>query len=74
MSKRISWKRAKTLRAKEIELQQMQREGKPLPVSTRRQKKYLMQVRKQKGFFKYLAERHKIHGHLKQAAEFEKMT
>jgi len=71
MSKRISMERARKLRANELELQQMQREGKPLPKSARRQKKYLIQIRKQKGFFSYLKERYKQHGseipkHLKE--------
>ena len=46
----------------ELELQQMQREGKPLPRSDRRHKKYLLQVKKQQGFLKYLRARHKDHG------------
>lgn len=62
MSKRISMERARKLRARESELQQMQKEGKPLPKSTRRQKKYLMQIRKQEGFFSYLKERYSRHG------------
>lgn len=73
MSKRISKDRAKKLRNKELELQQMQREGKPLPKSKRRQKKYLLQVKKQKGFFKYHAERHRLHGNEKEAKRFEEM-
>ena len=74
MSKRISKDKAKRLREHELELQQMQKEGKPLPVSDRRNKKYLLQVRKQKGFFKYLSERHKMHGHSKESKLFEELS
>ena len=74
MSHRISKDRAEELYTKDQELRQMQREGKPLPRSNRRQKKHLMSVRKQKGFFKYLAARHKLHGHNKTASKFEEMA
>jgi len=74
MSKRISKDRAKKLRERELELQQMQCEGKSLPKSNRRNKKYLLQVRKQKGFFKYLAERHRLHEHEEEAERFEEMS
>ena len=72
MSKRISNERARRLRDRELELQQMQREGKPLPKSNRRQKRYLLQVKKRKGFIKYLIERHKLHGHKKEVERLEK--
>jgi len=49
MSHRISKKRAKMLREQELELQQMQKEGKPLPKS-RRQKKLEMMRKRQEGF------------------------
>jgi hypothetical protein len=65
MSKRISKERARLLRDRELELQQLQREGKSLP-NSRRKKKYLIQVKKQKGYFAYLAERYKSHGHDKE--------
>ena len=71
MSKRISKERARRLCEKDLELQHLQREGKPLPTSNRRQKKYLMQVKKQKGFIKYLIARNKLHGHNKKAKELE---
>jgi len=48
MSHRISKKRAKMLTENELELQQMQHEGKQLPKS-RRQKKYELTRRKQDG-------------------------
>lgn len=71
MSHRISLKRGKMLYEKEQELQELQKLGRPLPKSNRRQKKYLMQVRKQKGFFKYLSARYKLHGHFKKAEALE---
>lgn len=62
------------LYAKEQELRQMQREGRTLPKSNRRQKKYLTMVRKTKGFFKYLATRHELHGHNETAIKFEELS
>jgi len=72
MSKRVSNERAKEMYDRELELQQMQREGKSLPKSNRRQKKYLMQVKKKQGFIKYLIARHKSHGHSKEVERLEK--
>jgi hypothetical protein len=74
MSHRISLEEAKELRVRDLELQQMQKEGKPLPKSGRRQKKYLLQIKKQKGFFKYLSERHKLHGHKEVSKSFEELA
>ena len=62
MSHKISMAKAKRLYENEQKLRQMQSEGKQLP-SSRRQKKYLLRVKKEKGFFKYLAARHKLQGH-----------
>ena len=61
MSHRISIKRAKMLREKELELQVMQRENKFIPVS-RRHKKYLLQYKKQTSFIKRLKDRIKNTG------------
>ena len=72
MSKRISKKRARELYEKDLELPQMQREGKTLPVSDRRHKKHLLQIKKQKGSLKYLIERYRLHGHIEKAKEMEK--
>jgi len=72
MSKKISLDRARELYNKDLELQQLQREGKPLPKSNRRTKKYLLQVRKQEGFIKYLIARYKKHGHQKEVERLEK--
>lgn len=56
MSHRISKERARQLSAKEQELIQMQREGKPLP-NSRRQKKYESARKRQDGFLWRLMER-----------------
>jgi len=59
MSKRISKERAKQLRKREMELQQMQKDGIALPQSDRRRKKYLMRIKKEKSFLSYLKARYK---------------
>lgn len=75
MSRRISLEKARILRNKELELQQLQREGKPLPKSDRKNKKYLVTIKKQKGFLIYLAERYKLHGHDKKIiGKFDEMV
>jgi len=56
MSHRISKDKAKKLRKRELELQQMQSEGKSLPKS-RRQKKYELMRKRQDGFLWRLKDR-----------------
>lgn len=57
MSHRISKERARQLSAKEQELIQMQKEGKALPRSDRRHKKYIVARKRQDGFLWRLMER-----------------
>jgi len=57
MSHRISRLRANKLFAKEKELQQLQCEGKPLPKSNRRHKKYLMQIKRHDGYLARMKQR-----------------
>ena len=71
MSKRISKKRARELYEKDLELQQMQREGKTLPRTNRRHKKHLLQIKKQEGSLKYLIKRYRLHGHVEEAKKLE---
>jgi len=73
MSHKISMTRAKRLYENEQKLRQIQSEGKQLP-SSRRQKKYLLRIKKEKGFFKYLAARHKLHGHSNLSSMYEEMA
>lgn len=73
MSHKISIAKAKQLYENEQKLRQMQSEGKQLP-SSRRQKKYLLRIKKEKGFFKYLAARHKLHGHSNLSGMYEEMA
>lgn len=70
MSHRISKERARMLTEKELELRQMQHEGKTLPIS-RRQKKYEIMRKKQDGFLWRLKDRIRMTGgklpeHLKE--------
>lgn len=62
MSHRISKERARQLSAKEQELRQIRKEGKPLPKS-HTQKKYESARKKQDGFLWRLKNRLLEHGH-----------
>lgn len=73
MSHKISMTRAKQFYENEQRLKQMQSEGKQLP-SSRRQKKYLLRIKKEKGFFKYLAARHRLHGHSNLSGMYEELA
>lgn len=61
MSHRITKERARILTKRELELRQMQRDGKPLPKS-RRQKKYELMRKRQDGFLWRLKDRIKQTG------------
>ena len=69
MSHRITLQEAEVKYQHELECRELTKQGKT-PKPSRRQKKYLIQVKKQKGFFKYLAARNKLHGNLKAAEHF----
>lgn len=57
MSKRISMDYAKELYEKEMKLQEMQKQGIPLPKSSRRQKKYMAMRKRQDGILWKLKDR-----------------
>ena len=62
MAHNITIDRAKELFEKEQELQAMQKEGKPLPPSSRRQKKYEMMRKRQDGILRRIKDRIKNTG------------
>lgn len=62
MAHNITLKRAKYLYEKELKLRAMQKEGKPLPKSERRQKKYELMRKKQDGILWKLKDRIKNTG------------
>lgn len=62
MSHRISKERGRMLTAKNLELQELQKQGKPLPKSDRRHKKHIIMRKRQDGFLWRLKDRIKKTG------------